>query len=120
MAPITPEEKLLRRRLAQYGEETLRQMIALQKADRAGKGVRERDTDSDAALTLLETIVAQQGCFQLKDLAISGKDLLAEGFSAGPEIGKILNKLLEKVVDQQLPNEKETLLAAAKKIKEEL
>ena len=119
MSLLTPEEKLLRRRLAQYGEETLRQMIALQKADRIGTGVSKEDEDSDAALALLEEILAQESCFSLKDLAIGGSDLMGAGFTPGPAIGKTLNALLELVIDQQLPNEKSALLEKAKALKEE-
>ena len=119
MAPITPDEKLLRRRLAQHGEETLRQLIALQKADRAAKGVAEEDTDSDAALALLEKLLAEESCFSLKDLAVDGNDLLELGFAPGPQLGKTLQKLLDMVVDQQIPNEKSALLKAAAKLKED-
>ena len=97
MAPITPDEKLLRRRLAQYGEDTLRQLLALQKADRSAKGVAEADTDSDAALTLLEKILAEQSCFSLKQLAVDGNDLIALGFAPGPGLGETLQKLLDMV-----------------------
>ena len=114
MSPLTPDEKLLRRRLVQYGEDTLRQLLALQKADRAGKGTKETDTDSDAALALLETILREQSCFSLKELAVNGNDLLEAGFAPGPEIGATLNALLEKVAEQQLPNDKNTLLEEAK------
>lgn len=119
MTPITPDEKLLRRRLAQYGENTLRQLIALQKADRSAKGVKEEDTDSDAALALLEKILAEQSCFSLKQLAVDGNDLLAAGFAPGPQLGEMLQRLLDMVVDQQIPNEKAALLQAAEAYKEE-
>jgi len=119
MAPLTPDEKLLRRRLAQYGEETLRQLLALQKADRAAKGVPDEDADSDAALTLLEDILSREDCFRLKDLAVNGNDLVELGFAPGPHLGSALQKLLDMVVDQQIPNEKNALLAAAAALKEE-
>ena len=119
MAPITPDEKLLRRRLAQYGEDTLRLLLALQKADRSAKGVAEADTDSDAALSLLEKILAEQSCFSLKQLAVDGNDLIALGFAPGPGLGETLQKLLDMVVDQQIPNEKDALLKAAAAFKEE-
>ena len=35
----------------------------------------------------------------------------------GPEIGRILKHLLESVIDEKLPNEKDTLLAEALKVK---
>ena len=118
MAPIAPEAQLLRRRLARYGESTLRQLLALQKADRAGKGIGE-DLDTEPALHMLDEILAQENCFSLRDLAVNGNDLLEAGFQPGPQIGTALNTLLSMVVDQQLPNEKDALLKAALTLKEE-
>ena len=56
-------------------------------------------------------ILDKNECFSLKNLAISGKDLISKGFEPGPEMGKILENLLEKVMDGEIPNEKEKLLA---------
>ena len=49
----------------------------------------------------------------VKDLAVNGNDLMALGLS-GREIGAELNRLLELVLDEQLPNEKLSLLAAVR------
>ena len=91
----------------------------MQKADRSAKGVAEADTDSDTALSLLEKILAEQSCFSLKQLAVDGNDLIALGFAPGPGLGETLQKLLDMVVDQQIPNEKDALLKAAAAFKEE-
>ena len=48
----------------------------------------------------------------LKDLAVNGHDLMALGFS-GKAIGEMLNRLLENVLDEELPNEREPLLEYA-------
>ena len=39
--------------------------------------------------------------------------MLGIGFTAGPEIGKVLNSLLEKVIDESVPNEHESLMKLA-------
>ena len=54
---------------------------------------------------------------EMKHLAVSGRDLLELGVPQGREIGRILNTLLEQVVDGTLPNEKAALLQAAREIK---
>lgn len=46
-------------------------------------------------------------------LAISGTDLIELGVPKGPEIGRLLNALLERVLDDPSLNEKQRLLAAA-------
>ena len=57
-----------------------------------------------------------QVAFSLKDLAVSGKDLIEAGFPAGKQMGKVLNELLEKVLENPEINKKETLLNLAKEM----
>jgi tRNA nucleotidyltransferase (CCA-adding enzyme) len=49
---------------------------------------------------------------RLADLALRGGDLAALGFK-GPEIGKTLEGLLDRVITGELPNERDALLKAA-------
>ena len=49
----------------------------------------------------------------MKDLAVNGNDLLALGYQ-GKSIGETLNALLEGVLDETLPNERQALLDRAK------
>ena len=46
---------------------------------------------------------------------MSGNDLLALGLKPGPAVGETLSRLLDLVLDEETPNEKEALLAAARK-----
>ena len=48
---------------------------------------------------------------QLRDLAIDGSDLIAAGLSPGPELGRTLEELLSRVVDDPSLNTRERLLA---------
>ena len=57
---------------------------------------------------------AMTQCFSIKDLAISGNDLIELGIEKGPKIGEILNSLLEEVMDETLPNEYEKLIERVK------
>lgn len=54
-------------------------------------------------------------CYRIKDLAVSGEDLLSIGVLPGPQIGITLNRLLEAVMDGVCPNQKEDLLEYALK-----
>ena len=45
--------------------------------------------------------------------AVKGADLMEKGMKPGPQLGRTLNALLEKVLAGELPNEKEALLEAA-------
>ena len=115
MTPLTADRKLLRRRVAQHGFETVYDLLRLQESDVKGTGVTENALDFSGVEALLKEIEAENACLTLKDLAVSGHDLIALGFS-GPAIGKTQRFLLEQVLEERLPNEKEALLNAAKNL----
>ena len=62
-----------------------------------------------------EWLTAEHACCRVADLAVNGRDLIAMGVQPGRGLKQILDALLEAVVTEQLPNEKETLLDAAKR-----
>jgi tRNA nucleotidyltransferase (CCA-adding enzyme) len=114
MTPLTPDKKLLRRRLSQYGENRLRMLLRLQKADFCAKGVTGDTADFTAVEGVLEEIFSENACLSIKDLAINGHDLMTLGYT-GPAIGQALQFLLDGVLDDRLPNEKTALISALKK-----
>ena len=122
MTKLEPDKKLLRRRLGKLGRELLEQLLCLQEADMGSKGTgKHEEMEQFAQLRgLLDEIHAENSCLTLKDLAVDGKTLQQAGFVPGPKMGHCLNVLLEQVLDEQLPNEPEALLAAANIIWEEL
>lgn len=111
-------KKDLRRLLAKIGEENMRDLLLVRRADAAAHA-----PEAAARLTalagederLLNEIVAERGCLHVKDLAVSGNDLLALGLKPGSAVGETLARLLDRVLDEELPNEKEALLTAARK-----
>lgn len=58
----------------------------------------------DREAAVLDHILAEQSCFQLKDLAIHGKDLLQIGVPEGPEVGRLLQELLDSVLENRCEN----------------
>lgn len=112
---IEHTEKAVRRRLNRYGPDTLRLLIQLKRADNRGQNIR--DFDRTAEYDRLERLIAweieKQSCFSLKQLAVNGTDLMAIGLPRSSRLGRILNTLLEMVINGDLPNEKEMLLAEA-------
>ena len=113
MTPLAADKKLLRRRVAQHGFETVYDLLRLQESDVKGTGVTENALSFAGVEEILKEIEAENACLTLKDLAVSGHDLMALGFS-GPAIGKTQRYLLEQVLEERLPNEKEALLTAAR------
>lgn len=115
MTPFEPDKKFLRRRLGKYGDEAIRQLLALQKADYAGKGVDEDGgTVFEETQRLLTEILQEGACLSVKDLAIRGSDVLELGVKPGPIIGECMTFLLNMVQDEMVSNTKEDLLHAAK------
>lgn len=115
-----PTEKHARRCLNRLGEECLRMLIELELADvksQNPKFTAERVENIQAFAAKLESVLAAEQCFSLKHLAISGKTLIDLGIPQGREIGRILNALLEQVIEEDLPNEKVALTEAALEMK---
>ena len=111
MTFLLPDKKFLRRWIGKLGWETMEALLLLQEADMGSKGTgKPEETEQFSLLrNLLEEIRAENACLTLKDLAVNGRDLMALGYQ-GKAIGQALDLLLEQVLDEQLPNEKEALL----------
>ena len=114
MTKLEPDRKFLRRRLSRMGPELLDKLLLLQEADMGSKGTGKREEMEQFAQIrgVLDEIYAENACLGLKDLAVNGNDLMALGYS-GKAIGACLNHLLDQVLEERLPNEKEALLQAA-------
>lgn len=108
-------ERSVRRNLARYGEETLRLLLAVKRGDNLAQAPAYRDRQKliDQWEDLLNLVIAQGSCFSLGQLAVRGGDLTALGFR-GPAVGNMLRELLEQVIEEKLPNDREALLTYAK------
>jgi tRNA nucleotidyltransferase (CCA-adding enzyme) len=111
MTPLQPDRKLLRRRLSQYGEEAVWQLLQLQKADYTATGKIGDAPDYAAVEALLSQLLLEQPPMTVKDLAISGHDVMALGYS-GPAVGQAMNWLLDQVLEEKIPNQRQALLDA--------
>lgn len=114
-----PDSKQARRLLGKLGEERLRLLIELELADVKSQNPlyrEERVANIAAFREKMEEVLAEEQCFSLRHLAINGRDLLCLGIPQGPEIGRILNALLEQVMEETLPNEPDALKEAARKV----
>lgn len=114
---IPRTDKGLRRALRLLGEEDLRLLLSLKRADNLAQApaYRGRQAEIRKAEEILDKLLAEDACFSLKKLAVRGGDLLALGL-AGPEIGMALDMLLSRVVDGELPNRREVLLEEVRKL----
>jgi tRNA nucleotidyltransferase (CCA-adding enzyme) len=110
---IPRTEAGIRRALLELGETQLRRLLAVKRADNLAQAAPYRAMQQEIrrAEELLEGQL-REGCWSLRQLAVSGEDLAALGLR-GPQIGAELKRLLAAVVDGALPNQRAALLASA-------
>ena len=115
MTRLTPDRKSVRRAVHRFGRLGVEQILTLQQADMGSKGTGENQGDTTFARIreILSRLDQEAALPTLRDLAVNGRDLLALGLT-GPAIGQTLDRLLEQVVEESLPNDREALLTAAK------
>lgn len=115
MTRLQPDKKQLRRQLSRLGWEQLEREFWLQQADMSSKGVTEPGEGEifPEIRRLLEEIRREDSCLKVTDLAVNGEDLMALGYQ-GRQIGERLHWLLEQVLEETLPNDRQMLLLAAK------
>lgn len=114
-SPLQTEEKHVKRKLNKLGEDLFFDLIKICRADNLGQApqYRGRQKRLDLVEKVALKIINTRECFSLKSLAVNGRDLIDAGFEAGPSLGRILNFLLEQVIDGKIENEKSALIKAA-------
>lgn len=70
----------------------------------------DREKMVDDAAALVDKIRKRGDCVSLKTMAVTGQDLIRNGVKPGPELGRILAEMFEKVLRDPAENEKEKLL----------
>jgi tRNA nucleotidyltransferase (CCA-adding enzyme) len=108
-----------RRFLRRNGDELAFDLLDHKHADLLGKRGSSNEPppqDEIDALARFREVVAQERSSPhlLSDLAVDGNDLIDLGFGPGPPLGRVLNDLLDAVVDEPALNTRDVLLARAK------
>ena len=108
---ILPKHKAVRRLLNLLEHTNIDKLLALKRADILGQNpeLNFRLFDLDE----IEEIAKSEKKLTVKDLAVNGYDMIALGLK-GKEIGRVLNYLLERVLENPEDNKKESLLYYAK------
>ena len=109
---VTPDFTIYARRLlGKYNLCTVQRIAAL------GTVLQpERAADFAALSELAEQLDADGVCCRVSQLAVNGRDLMAAGVPAGPGIRKVLEALLDGVIREEYPNERQALLAAVQQL----
>ena len=109
---VTPGFTIYARRLlGKYNLCTVQRIAAL------GTALQPEHAADFAALSeLAERLDADGVCCRVSQLAVNGRDLMAAGVPAGPGIRKVLEALLDGVIREEYPNERQALLAAVQQL----
>lgn len=110
----------IRRYVNRIGEEFFPMIFDFNKADIMAQSFynREEKLEDLEALKQAYLKVKKSGdCVNIKDLAVTGSDVIKAGVSAGPQVGAILKALLEEVLDDPSKNNKEYLLSRIDSLK---
>lgn len=103
----------MKKLLSKYGFAAMRRLLLVQKADIMAQRpdvIEERLARLEEVERLMQSIAAQRPPLNRSELAVSGRELIAAGISPGPQLGALLNLLLQKVLEETLPNEAGALL----------
>lgn len=117
--PLRPERSCLLNMMRAFsgeGVDTPRlmdELMDLKRADTLGKAPScfyYVETIEEMRALARELLAAGEP-YRLKMLAINGGDLIRAGVKPGPELGQLLNAALDAVIEDNIPNEREALLA---------
>ncbi len=114
-------KKELRRFISRAGIDIIPLLFILMEADVSAQSDYHRDDKLRLlkyAGELFDEIVADGETLTIKELKINGHDIIEMGVSEGKQIGKILDKLFEEVIDNPKLNNREYLLCRAEEIAE--
>lgn len=111
-----PDKKAVRRAVVKLGADRFPLYLQLQRGDILAQA-KEKQPEKLERLDQVEKvygqILEQNNCLQVKDLAISGKDLIQLGMKPGKEIGEMLNRLFDYVLERPEENQPEILCRLA-------
>ena len=111
--PEKADPVLIRKALCAMGELLFSMVLEFRRSQTEREEALE---ELSHMLEMEQEILSRGECVSLKELAVTGSDLMAVGCPKGKQIGRILNILLEMVLESPEKNEKELLLHEAEKL----
>lgn len=114
------EEAVIRRAINRIGMEQYPELFMVKRADICAQSrfMREEKLSYvDSYERMYLEILKKKECLTLKQLAVKGRDLIADGMKPGKEIGEVLDALLQIVLEDPKENTKEKLLEQAHKFR---
>lgn len=120
---VRPEltEKSVRRAVSRVGADAFAEILKLKMADTLAQSPKWQPQKKEylkELTALYQDILKKKQCLCIKDLKVSGRDLIADGMKQGKEMGEILARLLELVLEEPERNEKNWLMDESRKLRE--
>ena len=120
---VRPEltEKSVRRAVSRVGADAFAEILKLKMADTLAQSPKWQPQKKEylkELTALYQDILKKKQCLCIKDLKVSGRDLIADGMKPGKEMGEILARLLELVLEEPERNEKNWLMDESRKLRE--
>jgi tRNA nucleotidyltransferase (CCA-adding enzyme) len=107
----------VRRFIKRVGEENIEDLFKLRIADAASNPNSAFRPEEITSLQKHISKVRQDDmALKVTDLEVNGEDLIAIGVQPGKQMGEILNRLLDMVIEDPMLNTKEKLLAEARRM----
>lgn len=110
--PDKINKKTFRKYIGKLGLDTVEELFKVRAADVSAqnpKFIEESLQSNEIGFKTFEEIKNEAACFKISDLAIGGKELEALGVKPSPEMGRMLETLLEEVMEDKTKNTKEAL-----------
>ena len=109
-------DSAIRRLISKVGVENISLLLKLRYADRAGMAGKYINCPSDSSfITRINKIIETETAFSIKNLEINGNILNQEaGIPRGPHMGRVLDFLLDSVLEDPANNKREKLIEIAR------
>lgn len=114
---FVPEERSVRRAMHKIGADLFPLLFELRRGDISAHEEPYRTEGTENLRKVWQVYLGireREECTSLKDLAVNGSDLIAAGFAPGKELGEVLSRLLQLVIEEPEKNKKDILLEQAK------
>ncbi|MBO7253824.1 MAG: CCA tRNA nucleotidyltransferase [Clostridia bacterium] len=111
-------KKYIKRFLTKVSFDEARLIIKMKYADMASHAPKciMSEEERDEFLFWIDELEREGTCVSLKTLAVKGEDLFSIGIPKERIMGRVLNNLLELVVEEKIPNERNELLKKGKEL----
>lgn len=104
---LSPEPKDIRKFIGELGPDLTWKLLEFRQ-------VLDHQNYENLAEAVARQLQQKHNCYTVKDLAVTGRDLIGAGIPEGPRVGQMLNRLLDAVQSETIENTPEALMAFVK------